>query len=160
LNELADPAMVVVTARSGERRGGCLVGFHSQCSIEPVRYAVWMSKANLTTEIVLDCTHIGVHFLTDADDELADLFGSETGDQVDKFSFISSTDGPHGVPTIDDLPNRFVARRTAVLEDESDHLCVIVEPLDIRALDSPGSPLRTSAVADLQPGHVATDRRD
>ena len=30
-----DGAMVVVTTAAGDDVGGCLVGFHAQCSIEP-----------------------------------------------------------------------------------------------------------------------------
>ena len=43
-----NPEMCVVTAASGTERSGCLVGFSAQCSIEPARYAVWLSKANHT----------------------------------------------------------------------------------------------------------------
>jgi hypothetical protein len=43
-----DAALIVVTAAEGRQRAGCLVGFHSQSSIEPWRYCVWLSKANYT----------------------------------------------------------------------------------------------------------------
>lgn len=32
--------------RGGRERAGCLVGFASQCSLRPVRFAVWLSEAN------------------------------------------------------------------------------------------------------------------
>ena len=38
-----DAAMVVVTVAVGDERDGCLVGFHSQSSIDPRRYVVWLS---------------------------------------------------------------------------------------------------------------------
>jgi hypothetical protein len=40
-----DHPMVIVTTVAGDIRAGCLVGFHSQCGIEPPLYAVWFSKA-------------------------------------------------------------------------------------------------------------------
>ena len=46
-----DAAVVVVTAADGDDRDGCLVGFHSQCSIDPPRYAVWLSRANRTFDL-------------------------------------------------------------------------------------------------------------
>ena len=43
-----DHPMAIVTTASGEVRSGCLVGFHSQCGIDPPRYAIWLSKGNHT----------------------------------------------------------------------------------------------------------------
>ena len=50
-----DYPMIIVTAtsRSGER-SGCLVGFHTQCSIHPPRWAVYLSIENHTYAIALD----------------------------------------------------------------------------------------------------------
>jgi len=42
--DLESPAYVVTTA-AGAERDGCLVGFASQCSIDPPRFVVWLSKA-------------------------------------------------------------------------------------------------------------------
>ena len=45
-------------------RAGCLVGFHSQSSIDPRQYAVWLSKANHTYPVALRSELFAVHFLT------------------------------------------------------------------------------------------------
>ena len=92
--------MIVVTAQYRGERGGCLVGFHTQCSIEPPRYAVWLSKANHTTRVALQATHLAVHFLGPDDHDLAALFGEQTGDDVDKFSQCESASGPCDVPVL------------------------------------------------------------
>jgi len=49
-----NPPVVIVTARGREGRAGCLVGFTSQCGIEPPRYAVWRAtpSAAITEESV------------------------------------------------------------------------------------------------------------
>ncbi|HEU4840852.1 MAG TPA: flavin reductase, partial [Ilumatobacteraceae bacterium] len=86
LSTSVDPAMVVVTVAHDGRRAGCLVGFHSQCSIEPLRYAVWLSKANHTYRVALLADWLGVHFLTADDHDLAERFGGATGDDTDKFA--------------------------------------------------------------------------
>jgi len=39
--------MYVVTTAAGAGRGGCLVGFASQRSIEPPRFCVWLSKVKV-----------------------------------------------------------------------------------------------------------------
>jgi flavin reductase (DIM6/NTAB) family NADH-FMN oxidoreductase RutF len=148
----ADPAMVVVTTALGDERAGCLVGFHAQSSIEPRRYAVWLSRVNRTYRVALLASHLAVHFLTDRDRELAELFGAETGDDVDKFARTPWTDGPEGVPLLDACPHRLVGERVTWLDDGGDHVCVVT---DVVRADSPGpfTPLRLGAVAGLRPGH-------
>jgi flavin reductase (DIM6/NTAB) family NADH-FMN oxidoreductase RutF len=81
-----DPDMCVVTAAADGDRAGCLVGFACQCSIEPVRYAVWLSKANRTYRVARAASRLAVHLLTREQRGLAELFGGETGDRTDKFA--------------------------------------------------------------------------
>src|SRR4051794_25803257 len=58
-----DTSLVVVTAAADGQHAGCVVGFHTQCSISPQRYAVWLSKGNLTYRVSLFATHLAVHLL-------------------------------------------------------------------------------------------------
>ncbi len=84
-----DPPMVVVTTAVAGERAGCLVGFHSQSSIDPPRYDVWLSKANHTYRVALRSTHLAVHLLTADDLAVAEHFGTLTGDEVDKFADVT-----------------------------------------------------------------------
>jgi len=157
LTERADTTMVVVTASYRGERGGCLVGFHCQCSISPARYAVWISKANHTCRVALQATHLGIHFLGAGDRDLARLFGERSGDEIDKFARCDTTEGRFGVPLLSSCPDRVVARRTTALDDGSDHICFVVEPVDAhRGADR--SPMRLGDVSDLVPGHAAEER--
>lgn len=156
LGEL-DPPMVIVTTAIDDLRAGCLVGFHAQCSIEPRRYAIWLSKANHTVRVALHAEHLAVHFLTQEDSDLAALFGTTTGTETDKFAECDWTEGPGGVPLLDRCPHWVVLRRTGVLDEGSDHFCFLGEPIDIGAT-TPFSPLRLSDVEDLDPGHEADER--
>src|SRR3546814_18299938 len=79
-----DTAMVVVTVADGDERDGCLVGFHSQCSIEPPRYVVWLSRANRTFEMASRATHLAVHPLAADTHPLDAHCGGETGDEDSK----------------------------------------------------------------------------
>src|ERR1035438_6014175 len=79
-----DTPLIVVTTAEGQERAGCLVGVHTQSSIEPARYCVWLSKANHTYRVALRSTHLAIHFLTSHDLALAELFGTQTGDRTDK----------------------------------------------------------------------------
>jgi flavin reductase (DIM6/NTAB) family NADH-FMN oxidoreductase RutF len=153
----ANAAMVVVTTAVGDERAGCLVGFHSQSSIEPRRYTVWLSKANHTYRVALRATHLAIHFLTAADRDLAELFGTVSGDDADKFARCDWDGGPHGVPLLARCPNRLVVARTTVLDDGGDHVAVSTRPI---AGHSSGAftPLRLADVRDLVPGHEADER--
>lgn len=152
-----DPPMVVVTTAAGDERAGCLVGFHAQASIHPRRYAVWLSKANHTFRVAMLAEHLAIHFLTTDDLDLAELFGTTSGDDVDKFASCSWHPAHEGPPLLDRCPNRMVVRRTAVLDEGSDHDCFVTEPVASWAAGR-FEPLRLSAVADLPPGHPVDDR--
>ncbi|HEY8548285.1 MAG TPA: flavin reductase family protein [Acidimicrobiales bacterium] len=151
-----DPAMVVVTTADGEELAGCLAGFHGQSSIDPPRYAVWLSKANHTYRVALRSTHLAVHLLTEDDHDLAAAFGSRSGDEVDKFADRPHERGPGGVPLLTECPHRFVLRRTVLVDEGGDHVCVSGEPVD--AAGGSFTPLRLSAVDDIEPGHAAEER--
>src|SRR5688572_30127357 len=105
-----DPAMVVVTVAADGEVDGCLVGFHSQCSIDPPRHAVWLSVANRTYALAQRATHLAVHRLGSGDRDVAELFGGVTGDDVDKLARCAWESGPSGVPLLERCRARFVGR--------------------------------------------------
>jgi Conserved protein/domain typically associated with flavoprotein oxygenases, DIM6/NTAB family len=152
-----DPALIVVTAAAGSERGGCLVGFHTQSGIEPHRYCVWLSKANHTYRIALRATHLGIHFLTEQDMGLAELFGTRTGDEIDKFADLDVLDGTGNAPLLGACPHRLAARVTAILDERADHVCVATEPVSATH-GGAFQPLRLSHAAHLDPGHDSRER--
>ncbi len=124
-----DYPMIIVTAAAGGRRAGCLVGFATQCSISPPRFTVYLSDKNHTYRVARDAEALGVHFLSTEDDDLARLFGGETGDEVDKFAELDWRAAAAGPPLIERCPNRFVGRvldRRAV----GDHVSFLLEPIE------------------------------
>jgi flavin reductase (DIM6/NTAB) family NADH-FMN oxidoreductase RutF len=152
--ELDYPMLIVTTTARGER-AGCLVGFHTQCSIDPERWAVWISKANHTYGVAVDSTTIAVHFPSADDHDLAELFGSETEDEIDKFTRTEWRDGPHGVPLLTRCPNRFVGRVMDTIDNGGDHVCFVLDPLASWEQQIPFRALTFQAVRDLEPGHPA-----
>jgi flavin reductase (DIM6/NTAB) family NADH-FMN oxidoreductase RutF len=157
LVQALDAAMVVATAASGGERAGCLVGFHSQCSIEPRRYAVWLSKANHTYRVALAADHVAVHPLRQGERDLAELFGGETGDDVDKFTRCAWEEGPGGVPLLTGGAGYMVLRRTALVDVGGDHACLVGEPVLATTAGSAGRPMRLTDVDDVRPGHPTDD---
>jgi len=152
-----DARLIVVTTAEAQEQGGCLVGFHSQSSIDPERYCVWLSKANHTYRVALRSTHLAIHFLTSGDLSLAELFGTLTGDSVDKFAGLAVRPGPGGVPVLEDCPNWLVVRRIALLDEGGDHVCVVTEPVAAHA-GGPFQSLRLSQAGHLVPGHESRER--
>jgi len=89
---------LVVTAAAGEDREGCLVGFATQASMNPPRILVCLSVQNATFETAKVATHLGVPVVPAGRRDLAELFGGETGDDVDKFVRCRWENGPGGEP--------------------------------------------------------------
>ncbi|WP_426241588.1 flavin reductase family protein [Nocardioides sp. LHG3406-4] len=154
-----DNPLIVVTAAAGEERAGCLVGFHTQSSIDPERYCVWLSKANHTYRVALRATHLGIHFLTRDDLALAERFGTLTGDTTDKFAGLRTEAGAGNVPLLSDCGNRLLVRRTTLVDEGADHVCIATEMLTAETA-GPFEPLRLSEVGHLTPAHEADERHD
>src|SRR4051812_49584637 len=78
--------MFVVTAATPEERSGCLVGFATQCSIDPPRMIVCLSKRNHTYRVAGQAGILRVRFLRSTDLDIAKLFGGGTGGKGAKFN--------------------------------------------------------------------------
>lgn len=151
-----DYPMFVVTAASatGDERDGCLVGFASQCSINPARYTVWLSEKNRTFRVAATATTLAVHVLASDQRALAEHFGTLTGDEVDKFAGVAWRPGPGGAPLLAECPSYFVG--TIVdRRPTGDHTAFLLEPIDAVAARDPGRGLSFQAVRGLTPGHDA-----
>jgi flavin reductase (DIM6/NTAB) family NADH-FMN oxidoreductase RutF len=152
-----DAPLIIVTAAEGQERAGCLVGFHTQSSIGPLRYCVWLSKANYTYRVGLHSAFLAIHFLTATDLPLAKRFGTLTGDRVDKFAGLATLPGPGGVPVLQDCPHRMVVRRTTLIDDGGDHVCVTTEPVAVHG-NGRFQPLRLAQAVHLEAGHGYGER--
>ncbi|MPZ72028.1 MAG: oxidoreductase [Nitriliruptorales bacterium] len=148
-----DYPMVVVTAVAGDTRGGCLVGFTTQCSIHPPRFLVCISRRNATHDVALRSRVLAVHFLDRGDLELAELFGEETADDTDKFTRCEWDEGPDGVPLLRHSAGYVVAR---VLRHDQvgDHTALLVEAIAAEQR-RPFRQLGFQQVRDMEPGHKA-----
>ncbi|MHC9292330.1 flavin reductase family protein [Mycobacterium sp. LTG2003] len=151
---LLDYPMFVVTARAGDRMGGCLVGFATQSSINPPKFLIGLSRKNHTFKVAQDATHLGVHLVARNDIELARWFGSETGDTVDKFKRWSWREGPEGTPILEAAAAWFVGSITRRF-DLGDHVGHLLEPVAGQAPDGPHTWVSFTDVKDLEPGHEA-----
>jgi flavin reductase (DIM6/NTAB) family NADH-FMN oxidoreductase RutF len=145
--------IVTATARDAQERSGCLIGFATQCSIDPLRVIVCLSDKNRTYRVAQGTDVLGVHLVPSDRDDLAELFGSQTGDEIDKFSRCAWREGPEGVPVVEGCPNWFAGR---VLErmTAGDHQAILLEPFD-GAVEEDVDQLDFHRARRLDPGHEA-----
>jgi flavin reductase (DIM6/NTAB) family NADH-FMN oxidoreductase RutF len=148
-----DYPMFVVTTAVGEERAGCLVGFATQCSIDPARFLACISDKNHTYRVLKGASAMAVHLVPEQAGHIVELFGAETGDDTDKFARCEWSPGPDGLPLLADCPGWFAGR---ILERVplGDHVGHLIEPF---AGEDPGGGgwFPFSRAREIQPGHEA-----
>ena len=150
VSELDYPMFIVTTAAAGER-AGCLVGFATQCSIEPPRFLVCISDKNHTYRVALRANAMVVHLVPDHAAALAELFGGETGDRVDKFARSEWVPGPEGIPILRECQNWF-AGRILGSHGVGDHRAFLLEPFDAHS-EAGERPFTWHRARAISPGH-------
>ena len=146
-----DYPMFIVTVAGGGERAGCLVGFATQCSIDPPRFLVCLSDKNKTFRVAREAEVMVVHLVPAEAGELARLFGERTGDELDKFERCAWSPGPGGTPVLDECRNWFAGR---ILErvDAGDHWAFVLDPFEA-ASDSGQRQFDFQRAQRMQPGH-------
>lgn len=136
------------------------MGFASQCSIHPPRFVVWLSTANHTYRVARGAPYLTVHVLRRDQDGLAELFGGETGDRVDKLARVSWRPSRHGSPVLTDVRTWFVGAVEGRIEG-GDHVGFLLAPVEEGPPEDDGTDgsavelLRYSDAEDIPPGHPA-----
>ena len=148
-----DYPMFIITTQAGGERAGCLAGFACQCSIDPPRFLVCLSRNNHTYRVACAGHLLAVHLVPREAEELAELFGGRTSDEVDKFARCEWQPGPGGLPILEACGSWFVGR---VLErlDLGDHVGFLLEPVEAHRQQHE-SPLGFQRVKRIEPGHPA-----
>jgi flavin reductase (DIM6/NTAB) family NADH-FMN oxidoreductase RutF len=153
------PAFVVTTQAAGEP-AGCLVGFATQISVEPPRFLVGVAKSSHTFGVASRSQYLAVQVLSRRHRALAELFGNQTGHQINKFDRCSWRAGPQGMPILDDAIAWFVGR-TVNWIDAGDHVAYLLEPVATWAPETSDDPLYLSDIDDiddLDGGHEVSQR--
>jgi flavin reductase (DIM6/NTAB) family NADH-FMN oxidoreductase RutF len=145
-----DYPLYVVTTAFENRPAGCLIGFATQCSIHPPRFLACISKKNHTFLLASRAPTLAVHIVEEKGKDIAELFGGETGDEVDKFSRLA-WHFAHGVPILDACERWFAG---SVLEqiDLGDHVGFLLEPIDT-GQDASSEQLTFQKARGIRPGH-------
>jgi flavin reductase (DIM6/NTAB) family NADH-FMN oxidoreductase RutF len=143
----------IVTAAADGRRAGCLVGFATQVSMDPERFLVCISRANATFPVAMAAARLAVHAVTEGERALAELFGGETGDEIDKFTRCSWEPADDGTPILSSPPT-WVLGRILDRIDLGDHVGCILEPERWHG-GGQIAQLSERDLAEIEPGHPA-----
>lgn len=151
-----DAPLYIVTAAAGGERAGCLVGFATQCSIDPPRFGVWLSKVNRTYRVAVSAATLVAHLLRAGTGGLAERFGGETGDEVDKFDGIDWRPGPDGCPVINGLD--WFAGSIVDRVDTGDHVAFVLVPTDGECERRHVRQLWYAEISHVEAGHPISER--
>lgn len=151
--ETLDGPMVIVTANDGRERSGCLVGFNTQCSIDPRHWLVCISKLNHTLGVAARARTLAIHLLRADQLALAKLFGATTEDVTDKFAQCGWRDGPGGVPILEGCD--WLAGPVLARLDAGDHVAHVVAVTDAGHEHADGPQLGFQLARTIQAGHPA-----
>jgi flavin reductase (DIM6/NTAB) family NADH-FMN oxidoreductase RutF len=145
-----DYPLFLATTAVQDERSGCLIGFATQCSIHPPRFLACLSRKNHTHAVALEATTLAVHVVAEKNRHLAELFGGETGDEIDKFARVRWR-YVHGVPILEECERWFTG---SILErlDLGDHTGFLLEPRDNEA-GGRDDQLTFQQARDISPGH-------
>lgn len=146
-----DYSLFIVTVANDGERSGCLIGFASQVSIDPPRFLAGLSVKNRTYRVARGAQTLVVHPVPADAERLAELFGGETGDELDKFDHCEWRPGPAGVPVLSEIENWFAGRILDKL-DFGDHVGFLLEPTVVQ-LGSSDQPLTFRRGKRIEPGH-------
>jgi flavin reductase (DIM6/NTAB) family NADH-FMN oxidoreductase RutF len=146
-----DYPLYVVTASSSDQASGCLAGFVTQCSIEPVRFAVCISVANRTFDVAQRCAGIALHLLGADQGDVASLFGEESGDWMDKFERVEWTVGVTGAPRLAECA-AWVEGPIIATFDVGDHHAFVIE-VTAGGAGAHGGRFMLSNAHELDAGH-------
>ena len=125
-DQLRSTPVVVTTASQGDQAGS-VVGFHTQCGVDPVRYAVWLPAPGRTYDVARHATYIAVHVIDDSAmtiDEGSTAAGDLDADWFDRCSW---RPGPGGVPLLATCPNHLVLRLVSARVEPGGLACLIGE---------------------------------
>lgn len=145
--------MFVVTAQHDGEHAGCLVGFTTQASMDPARFLVGLAVQNHTFDVARESSVLAVHLLRQDQTEIAALFGSETGDEIDKFARCGWQPGPGGVRVLNDVAG-WMAGAVREQIPFGDHVGFLLDPIEAHR-DTAGGILTYQKAKGLSPGHPA-----
>ena len=130
LSFLSHP-VTIITANDGNALNGMTAAWTTQISIDPPILCTSISPKRHTWEMLKSTEYFGVCQLTEAQQEVSDVFGSKSGRNTDKWKVIGQEPfmGAHGVPLVPGSLAAFVCKKTHQVE-QGDHWALFGEVVE------------------------------
>lgn len=146
-----DPALWIVTAADGERRGGLVATFVAEASIVPdmPRVLVGLAKHHHTWELVEASGAFVLHLVDESRIDWIWNFGLQSGRSVDKLAGYRIDRSIAGAPLLADTL-AYVACRVETRLDTGDRTVYLAEITEAATLN-PGNPLTRDRMLSLAP---------
>lgn len=131
-------AGVVIITAAGEAPVGFTATSFTSVSLHPPLVSFCLNRSSSTWHTVTRTGHVGVHLLSEAEEELARVFATSG---VDRFAPpVRWHVGPHGVPILAGPPTVLVCRIVERMP-AGDHTIILAEPIDGGHTEEPTAPL-------------------
>lgn len=114
----------VIGASHGRRHDAFTASSVMQASFEPVLLAVSVNPGHASYPLIRGARHFSINVLRKDQMDMARLFGTHSGHEMDKLRNVSWTTGQTGAPILDDAMAWFECELTAVMP-AGDH-CLIL----------------------------------
>lgn len=118
--------LYVVSARSGEKKYGCIVNTLQQVTAEPPMLSVAVNKNSVTAKAILDSGRFCGTVLTEAADlHLIGTFGFKNSEAVDKFAAFSTKEDENNIPYLTEHAAARYSCEVAGTLDLGTHILII-----------------------------------
>ena len=118
--------LYVVSARSGEKKYGCIVNTIQQVTAEPPMLSVAVNKNSVTAKAILDSGRFCGTVLTEtADLHLIGTFGFKNSEAVDKFAAFSTKEDENNIPYLTEHAAARYSCEVAGTLDLGTHILII-----------------------------------
>ena len=118
--------LYVVSARSGEKKYGCIVNTLQQVTAEPPMLSVAVNKNSVTAKAILDSGRFCGSVLTEtADLHLIGTFGFKNSKAVDKFAAFSTKEDENNIPYLTEHAAARYSCEVAGTLDLGTHILII-----------------------------------
>ena len=118
--------LYVVSARSGEKKYGCIVNTRQQVTAEPPMLSVAVNKNSVTAKAILDSGRFCGTVLTEtADMNLIGTFGFKNSEAVDKFAAFSTKEDENNIPYLTEHAAARYSCEVAGTLDLGTHILII-----------------------------------
>ena len=128
--------LFVLTAKEGEKDNGCIINTAIQAASTPNQLSICVNKANYTHDMIQRTGEFTVSVLAqDAEFELFQHFGFQSGREVDKFEkYTRYLRGKNGICYITEGTNAYISVKVNKTEDLGSHTMFIGEITDMEVL--------------------------